>query len=82
MLAAQNLNTRGHTHTQHWENKKTSNYLQGATLPPCWQLAQEINKKFHKPLTVQNRSIINQRHTISIYYYITFIEAQLLGENL
>jgi hypothetical protein len=63
------------------ERKEKKN-SRGATLPPCWQLAQEINKKFHKPLTVQNTSIINLLQTVNINYFIIFINTLLMGENL
>lgn len=35
------------------------------TIPPGWQLAQEINKEFHKPFTVKDTGIIHIVRTMS-----------------
>lgn len=51
-------------------------------IPSSWQLAQQINKKLHKPFTVQHTSIIRLQKTISISVIILIIDMVPLNKNL
>lgn len=51
-------------------------------IPSSWQLAQQINKKLHKPFTVQHTSIIRLQKTIGISVIILIIDMVPLNKNL
>lgn len=61
--------------------KRGTDKLQVGIIPSCWQLAQQINKKFHKPLTVQDTSIIRLLKTISIDKITFIVDTVLLWKN-